>query len=43
MHALEITNLCKMYKNGVVALKNINLVVNSGDFFALLGANGAGK
>lgn len=43
MHALEIQNLCKTYNNGVEAVKNINLTVNSGDFFALLGANGAGK
>lgn len=43
MYALEIKNLCKTYNNGVEAVKNINLTVNSGDFFALLGANGAGK
>ena len=43
MYALEIKNLCKTYGNGVQALKNIDLTVNSGDFFALLGANGAGK
>ena len=43
MYALEIKNLCKTYGNGVHALKNIDLTVNSGDFFALLGANGAGK
>ncbi len=41
--ALSIKNLNKTYSNGVVALKNINLEVNSGDFFALLGPNGAGK
>lgn len=43
MYALEIENLCKTYLNGVEALKNINLKVEEGDFFALLGANGAGK
>lgn len=43
MHALEIRDLCKTYKNGVEALKGINLTVKNGDFFALLGANGAGK
>lgn len=43
MYALEIKNLCKTYGNGVQALKNIDLTVDSGDFFALLGANGAGK
>lgn len=43
MHALEIKQLCKTYNNGVQALKNISLTVDSGDFFALLGVNGAGK
>ena len=41
--ALEIQNLTKTYKNGFEALKGINLQVETGDFFALLGANGAGK
>ncbi|MDP1603708.1 MAG: ABC transporter ATP-binding protein [Legionella sp.] len=43
MHALEIKQLRKTYANGVEALKGIDLTVESGDFFALLGANGAGK
>jgi ABC-2 type transport system ATP-binding protein len=43
MHALEIHQLRKTYNNGVEAVKNIDLTVQSGDFFALLGANGAGK
>ncbi|HAT9013100.1 TPA: ATP-binding cassette domain-containing protein [Legionella pneumophila subsp. pneumophila] len=43
MHALEINQLSKTYSNGVEALKGIDLTVNTGDFFALLGANGAGK
>jgi len=43
MKALSITNLHKTYPNGVVALKGVNLNVEQGDFFALLGANGAGK
>ncbi|MDY6934867.1 MAG: ABC transporter ATP-binding protein [Spirochaetota bacterium] len=43
MNAITIRNLSKVYANGTVALKNIDLDVAAGDFFALLGANGAGK
>ncbi len=43
MQALEITNLRKVYANGLEALKGIDLTVSKGDFFALLGPNGAGK
>ncbi len=42
-HALKITNLKKTYDNKFEALKGIDLEVKKGDFFALLGANGAGK
>ncbi len=41
--ALQISNLKKTYDNGFTALNGIDLCVNQGDFFALLGANGAGK
>ena len=43
MNALNIKNLQKTYKNGVNALKGVDLTVKEGDFFALLGSNGAGK
>lgn len=41
--ALSISNLKKTYDNGHVALNGIDLSVKKGDFFALLGKNGAGK
>ena len=43
MEALSVRGLVKRYKNGVEALKGIDLDVQEGDFFALLGPNGAGK
>ena len=43
MHALSVRGLTKTYKNGVHALKGIDLDVEEGDFFAMLGPNGAGK
>ncbi|OGT52492.1 MAG: ABC transporter [Gammaproteobacteria bacterium RIFCSPHIGHO2_12_FULL_42_13] len=43
MSALSVQKLTKIYKNGMTALKAINLEVAEGDFFALLGPNGAGK
>jgi ABC-2 type transport system ATP-binding protein len=43
MKALSLRQLTKTYKNGVQALKSIDLDVHEGDFFALLGPNGAGK
>lgn len=42
-HALKISQLKKVYPNQLQALKSVDLAVAPGDFFALLGSNGAGK
>ena len=42
MFAIKTTDVTKKYKN-FEALKNINFHIQSWDFFALLGINGAGK
>ena len=39
---IKIENLSKQYKNGTLALKNVNLDIGNG-MFGLLGPNGAGK
>lgn len=40
---LEAQNLTKVYEDGVTALDNLNLTVNPGEIFTMLGGNGAGK
>ncbi|MFT6386557.1 MAG: ABC-2 type transport system ATP-binding protein [Rickettsiales bacterium] len=40
---ISINNLSKTYAGGFEALKNVNLEINEGEIFALLGSNGAGK
>ena len=40
---LELIDFCKIYSNGKVGAKNINLKVENGDIFAFIGHNGAGK
>lgn len=43
MSILCIHDLIKRYDNGFLALNNVNLSINYGDFYAILGKNGAGK
>ncbi len=42
MYAIETKNLTKKYKD-ITAVDDLNLTVNKGELFALLGVNGAGK
>src|ERR1700742_4716383 len=41
--ALSISHLRKVYRRGNVAVDDLSLTVNEGDFFGFLGPNGAGK
>jgi ABC-2 type transport system ATP-binding protein len=41
--ALDIRNLRKVYRRGTVAVEDLNLTIQPGDFFGFLGPNGAGK
>ena len=41
--ALKVTNLRKVYRRGNVAVEDLSLTVEEGDFFGFLGPNGAGK
>ena len=40
---LEVRDLTKVYDNTVRAVNKLNLTVNPGEIFVMLGANGAGK
>ena len=40
---LQAVELTKRYEDGLLALDHLNLTVNEGELFCLLGANGAGK
>lgn len=40
---IEFRNVRKVYPNGTVALDNVNLTINDGEFLFVVGASGAGK
>ena len=40
---LRMENITKIYGNGFIANKGVNLVINKGEIHALVGENGAGK
>ncbi len=40
---LQIRDLSKQFNNGVLAVNKLNMSVNQGEIYCMLGANGAGK
>ncbi|MBP2057446.1 phosphonate transport system ATP-binding protein [Lactobacillus colini] len=40
---IQLKNVTKIYGNGTVGLKNINLNINKGEFVVVVGLSGAGK
>jgi len=40
---IEIKNVTKIYPNGVVGLKNLDLTINDGEFVSIIGLSGSGK
>lgn len=43
MNAIELKEISKIYNNSVVAVDNVSLTVNQGEFIAVMGQSGGGK
>ena len=43
MEFIRFKNVTKQYKNGVVALYDLNLSIEKGDFCFIIGGSGSGK
>lgn len=43
INLIKFVNVSKEYKNGVIALYDINIEINKGEFVFLVGSSGAGK